>query len=1074
MQRSAPKLAKFTRPHLPELVSRNRLHILLDKGRENSIVWITGPPGAGKTTLVAQYIETFTKDSIWYQLDQGDTDVATCFHYLNQAVANPERDPSLHLPSFTPQYLSDLTVFSRGYFREIFSCLESPFAMVFDNYQEVGAQSRLHEVMQAALEEVPDHGCVIFISRTDPPAFTAKFMANSQMLLLGWNDLQLTREESDAIIELRDYDFAELDKQQLYERTQGWAAGLVLMLEAMRREGTPVEIPETFTPHLVFDYLAGEIFRTLDDRHQDFLLRTSMLPQVTASMATSLTDYEDAAASLEFLNSHDYLISANRGNGEIVYQYHPLLRDFLLNRALKVLPKKDRLQLESRAAALLEQAGNIEDATQICIKNGEWTELARLIKEHAATMLEQGRGETLEQWLEEIPKDMLEQDPWLIYWLASCKSVFTLRESRRLYEQAYHMFRKLDEPDIEGLFGACAGAMDTILFELDDLNLLDFWITEVEQLLELYPDFPEAEYGAQVTYGMYQSLGFRQPFHPDIERWAERVYTIVYTTTDPSQKLRAAIALAPTIGWTGRFSRALEIIKTVRSFASAPDVSPITLATLRYIESMHYMLTGEHELCLVAVRDAMEIAGTHGIHTWRNSSLINGVVSALSTGDIKLAEDLLAQIDSRAMIVRRFDSCLHSYCLAWLAKLNNNLLDAYHHQRAALRVVTEVGAPFFEVMIKLSLAQTLFVCDGERKGVKLLREIRKDAESIPNHLLEFMIFLAYAQIAINHGRKTSGLRALKYALEIGREHNFNNIIGWQPQDLGELAAAALENGIEVEYVRQLVIRRNLQPAIPPWHVEEWPWQARIKTLGGFELELESDSAGVKPRGKPIDLLKVALALGGKGVTVGRITDILWPNIDADYAHRSFNTTLHRLRKLLGDDQAVKFHDGKLTLDENYFWIDIWAFDRAIATASEYLKNAILEAAQFDPLPLANRALSLYRGSFMSDMDSAWAIKARDQWKNRFVRFVCEVAESLKAPGQIDDAISFLQSSLDAEDSAEGIYRQLMMYYLEMGRKGEGIEIFNRCSNMLSAGPGVAVSPETKRIYEKLLASDESV
>ena len=152
MQQTTPRLAKFSRPHLPDLVSRNRLHMLLDKGSENSVVWVTGPPGAGKTTLVAQYIETFTKDSIWYQLDQGDTDVATCFHYLQQAVTTPKRDSSLHLPTFTPQYLSDLAVFSRSYFREIFSCLESPFAMVFDNYHEVGAQSRLHEVMQAALE----------------------------------------------------------------------------------------------------------------------------------------------------------------------------------------------------------------------------------------------------------------------------------------------------------------------------------------------------------------------------------------------------------------------------------------------------------------------------------------------------------------------------------------------------------------------------------------------------------------------------------------------------------------------------------------------------------------------------------------------------------------------------------------------------------------------------------------------------------------------------------------------------------------------------------------------------------
>ncbi|MCZ6797757.1 MAG: BTAD domain-containing putative transcriptional regulator [Gammaproteobacteria bacterium] len=1076
MKKASPRLAKFSRPHLPDLVSRNRLHMLLDKGRENSIVWVTGPPGAGKTTLVAQYIETFSKDTIWYQLDQGDNDVATCFHYLHQAVSTPKRDPSFHLPAFTPQYLGDLTVFSRGYFREIYSNLDAPFVMVFDNYHEVAAQSRLHEVMQCALDEVPDHGCVIFISRTDPPAFTARFMANGQMLLLGWNDLQLTRDESDAIIELRDYKFTDLDKQQLYERTQGWAAGLVLMLEAMRREGTPVEIPENFTPHLVFDYLAGEIFRTLDDINQDFLMHTAMLPQVTASMATQLTDYsyEDAATTLEFLSSHDYLISANRGGDEVVYQYHPLLRDFLLNRAQESLSIKERVLLDNRAAVLLEQAGNIEDATQLCIKNSEWDELARLIRAHAATMQEQGRGETLEQWLEELPKDMLERDPWLIYWLASCKSVFTLRESRRLYEQAYQMFRDQANPDVDGLFGACSGIMDNILYELDDLTLLDYWIAEVEQLLVLYPDFPSAEYGASVTFGVYQSMGFRQPFHPGIEKWAERVYAIVYTATDPSMKVRAAIALAPTIGWTGRFSTALEIIATVRTVASAPDVSPITLATLRYIESVHYMLTGEHELCMDAVHDAVDIALSRGIHTWKNSSLINGVVSALGVEDLGLAEELLAQIDTHAMVVRRFDSCLHSYCLAWLAKLKKNVLEAYHHQRAALRVVTEIGAPFFKVMIQLGLAQTLFACDDERKGVNLLRQIRKSAKTIPNRLLEFMTFLAYAQIAMNHGRKASGLRALKYALGIGRKHNFNHIIGWQPRELAALAVIALENGIEVEYVRQWIIRRNLIPDDPPWHLSEWPWKARIRTLGQFDLQLDAESAKDKPRGRPIELLKVSLALGGRGVGVERITDVLWPNIDADYSHRSFNTTLHRLRKLIGDDHAVLFHDGKLTLNENYFWLDIWAFDRALGDLSNCFKTPGLQPSAPQLLPLANDALSLYQGPFMGDEDSAWAINARDHWKSRFVRFACETAESLKDSQQLDEAITFLQACLDAEDLAEGIYRQLMLYYQQLGRKAESIEIFNRCSNTLGTRLGVEPSAETKRIYEDLMAGGDSV
>lgn len=201
---------------------------------------------------------------------------------------------------------------------------------------------------------------------------------------------------------------------------------------------------------------------------------------------------------------------------------------------------------------------------------------------------------------------------------------------------------------------------------------------------------------------------------------------------------------------------------------------------------------------------------------------------------------------------------------------------------------------------------------------------------------------------------------------------------------------------------------------------------------------------------------------------------MWPNIDADYAHRSFNTTLHRLRKLLGDDHAVVFHDGKLALDENYFWVDLWAFDRALGAVSECLRNPALESSQAQLMALANRALSLYMGSFLGDEDSSWAINARDQWKSRFVRFACETAEALKTNGQLDEAITFLQASLDAEDQAEGIYRQLMLYYLERGRRAEGIDTYNRCLNMLSAGPGVKPSPETLKIHEELMAGGESV
>jgi ABC-type cobalamin transport system ATPase subunit len=49
-------LAKLTRPRLHDTVQRERLFALLDELGRRPGLWLTGPPGAGKTTLMASYL----------------------------------------------------------------------------------------------------------------------------------------------------------------------------------------------------------------------------------------------------------------------------------------------------------------------------------------------------------------------------------------------------------------------------------------------------------------------------------------------------------------------------------------------------------------------------------------------------------------------------------------------------------------------------------------------------------------------------------------------------------------------------------------------------------------------------------------------------------------------------------------------------------------------------------------------------------------------------------------------------------------------------------------------------------
>jgi DNA-binding SARP family transcriptional activator len=1066
MTRPAPTLAKLTRPRLHEAVDRDRLFALLDRARgRRSAVCVVGPPGAGKTTLVATWLDKRQVPGIWYQVDAGDADLATFFYYLGEASRPFMPDDRQTLPLLTHEYTHDVPGFSRRFCRELFSLLPEGAAVVLDNYQEVDAQHPFHALVADAVAEIPADRLLLVISRRDPPDCYTRLMANEDVLTVGWDDLKLNLDETTAIVRAPLPAMNAGEIARLYEQSGGWAAGLTLMLEGYRRSGNAsASVP--IERESVFSYFAAQIFEHLPRSTQEFLVATAVLPQIPASLARDLTENAKSTEILEDLFRR-HLFTHRRSASEPTYWYHALFRAFLQGRAVAILGADSLRELQRRAARLLDARGAHDDAFQVFREVADWPAIQRLIERHAGALLAQGRAQTLRDWIVALPEATLESAPWSRYWLGTSLIPLDQKKARAHLERAFGQFAADGDSMAQAL--AAAGMIESYFLEWADFRPMRRWVDTLEPLLDRLNFSGSFHSEWKVYNSLLLGTMYVMPGHKLLGRTVARVTEMLDEDMDVNSKASTAMVLLGYCNLACDVERGRRAVLCIEPLIEHPDLTPLTRLWSHMRLGYYYYLTGHYRTGLDALDRAMRVRETFGLRGVGGAPLLiasHQIVAYMMLGDQRSARRCLEMMVAAADPGRPtdMDNVAHGYAHVEGAAGNHRMVADSGAQKTTSAAAT--GALYLEI-IGTALEATGCALLGEHARLHgVLGKLRRMVGGTCFAFFECEARLLEAYVDLVHGDVERGRRLLADALTFARQMRFQ-----YPQMArssiipGVLMAEALRLGIETDHVRDTIRRLNVRP--PADAPENWPWPVKIFTLGRLEVWCDGQKLefnGKAPR-RVLALLRAIVIGGGVPIAIAHLIDTLWPDDEGDAARKTLDVTLVRLRRLLGSAERVVVRDEQVTLNRDLCWVDAWAFARNVEA---------IERGEEPPQALLYtglRALESYRGSFLpADPDDPGAVVMRLRLRDLLARLVSALGGRLESAGDWEGALGCYRRGIDADELAEEFYQGVMRCHAAMGRHAEGMAAYRRLRQTLSVVLGVGPSVTSEQLMQLLRSS----
>ncbi len=1063
----------------PEVMPRPELLARLERAIDRRLVLISTPPGYGKTTLLAQLAGATDLPLAWCQLDAGDSDPVVFLSAFIESLRYSRRAPAgedcstlgraaLALLSnmeadlsITPKRVLTVLI------NELLERVDRSWLVVLEDYHTI-TNPAVHELVAALLENTPPGLTIILSTRADPPLPLARLRARGLLAEFRAQDLRFSEDEVRAWVNARLPGASPEDVKVLGDKTEGWAAGLQLVLTALAGHNPEdrSRIIESIkgSHRYLFDYLISEAFQRQTPATRRFLLTTSVLSQMDAEACAALPGIEHPQAMLAELEQKNLFVSS-LDEEHHWYRYHQLFREFLLD-ALRRGHPDDFIRTQRAAGRYYESREQYEMAAQHYLAGEAPEEAARVLRRFAPDYIDHGRVVMLQRYLTRLPEPILARHPQLLLYHGDVlRRLGYAGEAGRRYEQA----RAAVEAEGDAVW------LSRTLVRLGELARSQGHYRQAQALVtDALLQAPEDahEDRARALIALAKSTGFLTGM--------DQGRALAEQALAEARLAGGAISLITMANILGSLGQIAwwhgDPQSTVRYATEALQILPDELSPIAARAhtslAIPYLYWGHLDTALRHAERGLEIA-----QQLEMQELLPNAYTVLGNVLTRMGETARAEAALRQSLeiaqqlgLAAYDQVMAAGYLAYNLYGQGRIDEAQQLAEGSLWAFA--GNPdTYEVYVCRSVLADVSLEKGrDEEAEQLFIDLLEVGERRQFRLPLAMVYFGLAYIALNQRRQEEGIDYARRSLELVEPTNALQLYLDQGDRAVTVCRALKEAGVSSAFVDAVLARLQKDTPVHP-RIAMKNKAIAIRSLGSFRVFVDGQEVPQERwvSAKARDLLAYFVTFRHDRIPMERVLEALWPQTAALGA-RAFHTALYRVRQALRrNSETTKFilvQSGEYWLDAARFQVDVDDFDAALAQARHLHASRPEEAARW-----YETALTQYDGDYLANLYYDWIFPEQRRLREAYLQALRNLAGLRMNDARHEEALILLHRALELDPLQEQGHLDAMRCYAALGNRAGVMRQYRQLEAVLQQELGIGPDPAIKALYEELVMSE---